>query len=103
MAVFFHLLNMDLVSTTVHKIVIILLYSIPALLVFAIAGDVDWVLGLSLAAGNATGAFAAAKIAVRRGEKAIRCCAYRCCIDYGSENTGVYSEGLSRYISTEVL
>ena len=72
MAVFFHLLNMDLVSTTVHKIVIILLYSIPALLVFAIAGDVDWVLGFSLAAGNATGAFAAAKIAVRRGEKAIR-------------------------------
>lgn len=72
MAVFFHLLHMDLVSTTVHKVVIVLIYSIPALLVFAIAGDVDWVLGLSLAAGNATGAFAAAKIAVRRGEKAIR-------------------------------
>ncbi len=33
---------------------------------------VDWMLGLSLAAGNALGAWWGVKLAVRRGEKLIR-------------------------------
>ena len=35
-------------------------------------GNIDWTLGLVLAAGNATGGWWAAKISVRRGEKVIR-------------------------------
>lgn len=72
MAVFFHLLNLDLITTTVHKVMVVLLYTIPALMMFTLMGDVDWGLGLTLAAGNASGAFLAAKLAVRRGEKVIR-------------------------------
>ncbi len=72
MAVFYHLLNLDLLTTTVHKISVVLLYTIPALIMFTILGKVDWVLGLILASGNAIGAFVAAKLAVRRGEKIIR-------------------------------
>lgn len=72
MAVFFHLLHLDLLTTTVQKVTVILLYTIPTLFVFAILGKVDWGFGLTLAAGNATGAFIAAKVAIRRGEKVIR-------------------------------
>ncbi len=72
MAAFYHLLRMNLVFVNMHKVVVILLYTGPTLLVFALSGNVDWVLGLSLAAGNALGAWWAAKLAVRKGEKIIR-------------------------------
>ncbi len=72
MAVFYHLLNLDLLTTTIHKISVVLLYTVPALFMFTILGKVDWGLGLTLASGNATGAFIAAKLAVKRGEKIIR-------------------------------
>ncbi len=72
MAVFVHLLRLDLLTTTVHKLTIVLLYTTPALLLYALMGKVDWLLGLVLAAGNAFGAFIAARMALRRGEKVIR-------------------------------
>ncbi len=72
MAVFFHLARLDLLTTTVHKIAVILLFTIPALLMFVILDKVDWGLGLTLATGNTVGALIAAKMAVRRGEKIIR-------------------------------
>ncbi len=72
MAAFFHIMHMDLVRTTVHKVTVILLYTVPTLLIFAWTGHVDWLLGLGLAAGNATGGWIAARIAVRRGDRAIR-------------------------------
>ena len=72
MAAFYHLLKMNLVFVNMHKVVVVLLYTGPTLLVFALTDNVDWTLGLSLAAGNALGAWWAAKLAVRRGEKFIR-------------------------------
>ncbi len=72
MAVFFHLLHLDLLATTVHKVTVVLLYTVPTLIVFEVLGKVDWGFGLTLAAGNATGAFIAVKVAIRRGEKVIR-------------------------------
>ncbi len=72
MAAFYHLLKMNLVFVNMHKVLVVLLYTGPALLVFAWSGHVDWGLGLSLAAGNALGAWWAAKLAVRRGETVIR-------------------------------
>ncbi len=72
MAAFYHLLRMDLVFVNMHKVLVVLLYTIPALLIFAGSGHVDWPLGLSLAAGNAVGGWWAAHLAVRRGEAVIR-------------------------------
>ena len=66
------LLKMNLVFVNMHKVVVILLYTGPTLLVFALTDNVDWTLGLNLAAGNALGAWWGAKLAVRRGEKLIR-------------------------------
>ena len=72
MATLYHILRIDLVFTNMHKLTIVLIYMVPALTIFALSGNVDWVLGLSLAAGNGFGAFWAARFAVRRGDKVIR-------------------------------
>jgi len=55
-----------------HKVFIIFLYTIPALLVFVFRGDVIWWMGLVLAAGNALGAWLGTHFAVKKGEKLIR-------------------------------
>ncbi|HUF09834.1 MAG TPA: sulfite exporter TauE/SafE family protein [Rhodothermales bacterium] len=72
MAAFYHLLKLNLVFVNMHKVLVVLVYTIPALLIFTLTGHVDWMLGLSLAAGNSMGGWWAARLSVRRGEKAIR-------------------------------
>lgn len=72
MAAFYHLMKMNLVFVNMNKVVAVLVYTIPALLIFAWSGNVNWPLGLSLAAGNSLGGWWAVKLSVRRGEKVIR-------------------------------
>lgn len=72
MAAFYHLLHMNLVHVNLHKVFVVLIYTIPVLAVFAYNGNINWVLGLSLAAGNAFGAWWAVKLAVRKGDKTIK-------------------------------
>ena len=64
--------GLDLVRVNMHKVFIILIYSLPVLAVFVIHGDVDWMIGLALAAGNATGAWLASITAVKKGDRVIR-------------------------------
>lgn len=66
------LFGIDLVRTNTHKVLIIFLYTIPALIIFALNGEVRWLLGMILAAGTAIGAIAGTRITVRGGEKWIR-------------------------------
>lgn len=72
MAAFYHILKMNLVYVNMHKLVVVLIYTIPALLIFILTDNVDWSLGIALAAGNAFGAWWAARISVRSGEWVIR-------------------------------
>lgn len=72
MAAIYYLVRLDLVNVNMHKVFIIFLYTVPALIIFIATGNVDWFFGLSLAAGNAIGGWWAAKIQVRKGEKFIR-------------------------------
>jgi uncharacterized protein len=72
MAALFHLEGADLVRVNMHKVFIVLIYMLPALAVFAVSGQVDWVVGLALGAGNALGGWWAARLAVRRGDRLIR-------------------------------
>jgi uncharacterized protein len=72
MAALQNLLHLNLVYVNMHKVFIVLIYTIPALFIFIITKNVDWFLGLSLAAGNAIGAWWAVKFSVKRGEKIIR-------------------------------
>ena len=72
MASLYHLLRLDLVTVNMHKVFIILIYTIPALAVFVLTGNVNWRYGLVLAAGNALGGWWGAHAAVKGGEKVIR-------------------------------
>ena len=72
MATLKYLMKLNLVIVNMHKVFIVLVYTIPALLVFVVTGNVNWFLGLSLAAGNAIGGWWGAKISVKKGEGFIK-------------------------------
>jgi len=72
MAALYHFLRVDLVTVNMHKVFIIFIYTLPALVVFAWTGNVNWKYGLVLAAGNSFGAWWGAKAAVKGGERVIR-------------------------------
>jgi uncharacterized membrane protein YfcA len=62
----------DLVKANAVKVLIILLFTIFALVVFVINDQVLWGMGILLAAGNALGGWVAAKMAVERGAVFVR-------------------------------
>jgi uncharacterized membrane protein YfcA len=72
MAALYHLLHLNLIRVNMHKVFIILIYTFPALLVFAYTGNVNWTYGLVLAGGNALGGWWGAHAAVKGGERVIR-------------------------------
>jgi uncharacterized protein len=72
MAALMHILQLDLIKVNMYKVFIIFIYTIPAILIFALSGNIQIFYALALAAGNATGAWWSAKLAVKKGEKIIR-------------------------------
>jgi uncharacterized membrane protein YfcA len=70
---FLHYFNrLSLVKTNATKVVTVLIYTIAALAVFAYNGKVDWVVGLILAIGNASGAWIASRYSVKKGDGFIK-------------------------------
>lgn len=65
-------LGLDLVKANALKVFLVLLMTVPALVLFARAGQVRWAPGLVLAAGNVAGAWTASRLAVKRGAAWIR-------------------------------
>jgi len=72
MAALYHLLKMNLVYVNMHKVTIVMIYMVPSILVYALTGNVNWILGLILGAGSAVGGWWAAHASVKGGEKLIR-------------------------------
>jgi uncharacterized protein len=72
MAALYHLLEPNLVRVNMHKVFIVLIYTLPAIVIFALSSNVNWTYGLVLAAGNALGGWWGAHAAVKGGEKLIR-------------------------------
>jgi uncharacterized membrane protein YfcA len=72
MAVLHGVLGLDLVRVNMHKVFIVGFYTLAALLIFAIRGQVLWSAGLMLAVGNALGGWLATRLALKRGEGLIR-------------------------------
>lgn len=66
------ILRLSLLYVNLHKVFIVMTYTIPALIVFAITGNVNWFYGISLGAGTGVGAWWSAKFAVKKGEKIIK-------------------------------
>lgn len=65
-------MGLDLVRTNMHKVFIIAVYTVAALLVFASSVELLWVAGLALALGNSLGGYLGAHFTVTRGEGLIR-------------------------------
>lgn len=72
MAALQRLMKLNLVYVNMHKVFIVLIYTVPALFIFIFTNNVNWFFGIALAIGNATGAWWAAKFAVKKGEKLIK-------------------------------
>ena len=72
MAILFHLAGLTLVKVNVHKVFIILIYTIPALAIFVMTDNVNWKYGLILAVGNGIGGWISARVSVKKGEGYIR-------------------------------
>ena len=64
--------GMSLVKINSLKLFIALIYISSSFVVFIIHGKVDWILGLTLAIGNALGAYLGSNFAVSKGDKWIR-------------------------------
>ncbi len=64
--------GLDLVRTNAVKILVVFLFTLPALWVFAAHGQIDWTLGLILAAGNSAGGWIASRMAVKKGHDWIK-------------------------------
>ena len=61
-----------LVKANSAKVFVILIYTVAALVVFIIEDKINWLLGLTLAVGNSTGAWIASRWSVDKGDKWIR-------------------------------
>ncbi|WP_420580829.1 sulfite exporter TauE/SafE family protein [Reichenbachiella sp.] len=64
--------HLSLVKTNSIKVFVALIYTLFALIVFTWEGQVDWVLGLTLAAGTSIGGWFASRWSVDKGDQWIR-------------------------------
>lgn len=62
----------SLLKSNATKTVVVLIYTLSALITFAYYGKVNWQYGLFLALGGATGAWFASRWSVKKGDKVIR-------------------------------
>ncbi len=62
----------NLVGANAMKNLIVLVFTVAALAVFVINDQVQWTLGLLLGAGQAAGAWVAARVALKRGAEFVR-------------------------------
>lgn len=72
MAALRYLMKLNLVLVNMHKVFIVLIYTIPALIIFIVTGNINWIFGLCLAAGNVVGGWWGAKVSVKKGEGFIK-------------------------------
>lgn len=72
MPVLQRIFGMDLVRVNMHKVFIVSVYTVVALIIFSVRVEVLWLMGLSLAAGNTLGGWLGAHTSVSRGEKTIK-------------------------------
>ena len=65
-------MQMRLTTVNMHKLFVVGVYTLVALIIFACRGQVCWVAGICLALGNSLGAWIGAHTAVKQGDPFIR-------------------------------
>lgn len=76
MAALHQVMGLDLVRVNMHKVFIVEVFTLAALVVFALKGQVLWIPGLALAVGNSLGGWIGSQISVLKGESWIRAVLY---------------------------
>ncbi|HEY4613084.1 MAG TPA: sulfite exporter TauE/SafE family protein, partial [Bacteroidota bacterium] len=90
MVALYHIEKLSLVYVNMHKVTIVLMYTAPALAIYAWTGNVDWVLGAVLGIGSAIGGWWAAHASVKKGEKFIRAALVVAIVMMAAKLFGVY-------------
>ena len=72
MAALHRVMGIDLVRVNMHKVFIVAFFTLAALIVFAVRGQVLWLPGLALAVGNSLGGWIGSQLSVLKGEAWIR-------------------------------
>ncbi|MEM9078653.1 MAG: sulfite exporter TauE/SafE family protein [Bacteroidota bacterium] len=73
MILFMHFVNrMNLVRVNATKVMVVFIYMLSALAVFALNDKVNWKLGFILAIGNGSGAWVASRFSVKKGDGFIK-------------------------------
>ncbi len=72
MPILHRVLGLDLIRVNMYKVMIVLVYTIVALFIFAANLQLLWWTGLSLAVGNSIGGWLGAHMTISHGEKLIR-------------------------------
>lgn len=68
MAALHRVLGLDLVRVNMHKVFIVAVFTLAALIIFASRGQVLWIPGLALAVGNSLGGWIGSQLSVLKGE-----------------------------------
>lgn len=90
MTAIYYLMRLNLVYVNMHKVFVVLIYTIPAMTIFILTNNVNWFYGISLAAGNALGAWWGAKFSVKKGEKFIKIMLIVAILIMASELLGIF-------------
>lgn len=72
MAILNKMMHFSLIYVNMHKVFIVFILTIPALLIFIISGNVNWYWGISLGLGNALGGWWGTKHSIKKGDKFIK-------------------------------
>lgn len=64
--------GLSLIRGNAMKVTLVLAFTAPALVLFALSGKVDWAMGLALAAGNFIGALLGVRLQVLKGNTWVR-------------------------------
>ncbi len=68
----FYFLQTSLLRVNVYKLIIVIAYTIPVLLIFILNNKINWIAGFAMAGGNSAGAWLAAHTSVKKGDKFIK-------------------------------
>lgn len=72
MAALLHLYRMDLIKINMHKVFIVMIFTVPAVIMFIATGNVDWFAAVALSIGMMGGTWVAVRMAITKGETFVR-------------------------------
>ena len=72
MATLLHLYGIDLIKINMHKVFIVMVFTVPAVILFIVTGNVDWFAAIALSIGMMLGTYVAVHVSLKKGEKFVR-------------------------------